>query len=86
MHKPCLYHLLAIHREKKVVAEEKEAEEQRVGDYKKLSNCPISAARQCAVWDDAPHVEISAPHNKCTALKCATVKQRCAIWTHPSTS
>lgn len=30
----------------------------------------VSAKWQCTISDNATHVEISVPHNKCAALKC----------------
>lgn len=46
------------------VAGEKEKEEEEV-----KKTLLVSAKQQCESWGNTTHVEISAPHNKCTLFK-----------------
>lgn len=34
----------------------------------------VNAKRQCSIWDNTTHINISAPHNECTELKCTALK------------
>lgn len=41
---------------------------------RKPSSRLVSAKQQKAIWDNAAHAEISAPHNKRTTLLCTAFK------------
>ncbi len=51
----------------------KVVEEEEVVGKNPLS-LPIRTKQQCAIWDNTTLVEISALHNKFTALKCTVFK------------
>lgn len=46
-------------------------EEEAVVVKKRRCHLPLTARWQCAIWENATRVEISAPQTKRTALKCA---------------